>query len=138
MPDDDNAHESEQPVSSELYSRLRQDQRRKLPEVYRKYIHVEARVGDAWLVVDLLDFSRRGLQIKSSVPIDVESIVPCSATISLSLSRSVDFSMLIKYCNFREHAYFIGGEITSVENEVWFSIFEEVHDFIVSRTGDVY
>lgn len=43
-----------------------------------------------------------------------------------------------KMCEELSGEYIIGSLIKKVEDELWFDLFQEVHDFILSREGELY
>lgn len=119
----------------------REEKRHVVPELYRKYITLKVRedTGD-YVPVKLLDFSPRGIQMKSSYEIPVDSAIECLISAPKSITKEVPFIGEIKYCIQDEFDgdYLIGAEIIETSDRLGFEVFSEVHDFIKERMGEIF
>jgi hypothetical protein len=92
----------------------REEKRHVVPELYRKYITLKVRedTGD-YVPVKLLDFSPRGIRMKSPYEIPVDSAIECLISAPKSITKEVPFIGEIKYCILDEFDgdYLIGAEI---------------------------
>jgi hypothetical protein len=119
----------------------REEKRHVVPELYRKYITLKVRedTGD-YVPVKLLDFSPRGIRMKSPYEIPVDSAIECLISAPKSITKEVPFIGEIKYCILDEFDgdYLIGAEIIETSDRLGFEIFSEVHDFIKERMGEIF
>jgi hypothetical protein len=119
----------------------REEKRHVVPEIYRKYITLKVRedTGD-YVPVKLLDFSPRGIRMKSPYKIPVDSAIECLISAPKSITKEVPFIGEIKYCILDEFDgdYLIGAEIIETSDRLGFEIFSEVHDFIKERMGVMF
>ena len=119
----------------------REEKRQVVPAIYRKYITLKVRgASGEFMPVKLLDFSPKGIQMKSSFEIPVDSAIECLISAPKSITKEIPFIGEIKYCiqdEFDED-YLIGAEITETTDRLGFEIFSEVHDFIKERMGEIF
>ena len=119
----------------------REEKRHVVPELYRKYITLKVREDTGeYVPVKLLDFSPRGIRMKSSYEIPVDSAIECLISAPKSITKEVPFIGEIKYCIQDEFDgdYLIGAEIIETSDRLGFEIFSEVHDFIKERMGEIF
>jgi hypothetical protein len=119
----------------------REEERRIVPEIYRKYITLKVRGASGEFVpVKLLDFSPKGIRMKSSYEIPVDSAIKCLISAPKSITKEIPFVGEIKYCIQDEFDgdYLIGAEIIETSDRLGFEIFSEVHDFIKERMGVIF
>ncbi len=119
----------------------REEERHAVPEIYRKYISLKIRgTSGEFVPVKLLDFSPRGIRIKSSYEIPVDSAIECLISAPKSLTKEVPFIGEIKYCiqDDFEGDYLMGAEIIETSDRLGFEIFSEVHNFIKERMGEIF
>ena len=119
----------------------REEERHAVPEIYRKYIALKVRrASGEFITVKLLDFSPKGIRIKSPYEIPVDSEIECLIPAPKSLTKEVPFIGQIKYCIVDEFDgdYLMGAEITETSDRLGFEIFSEVHDFIKERMGEIF
>ena len=119
----------------------REEKRHIVPEIYRKYIALKVREASGEFVrVKLLDFSPKGIRIKSSYEIPIDSTIECLISAPKSITKEIPFVGQIKYCIQDEFDgdYLIGAEIIETTDRLGFEIFSEVHDFIKERMGDIF
>jgi hypothetical protein len=119
----------------------REEKRHVVPEIYRKYITLKVRQATGEFVpLKLLDFSPKGIRVKSSHEIPVDSAIECLISAPRSLTKEIPFIGKIKYCIQDEFDgdYLIGAEIIETSDRLGFEIFSEVHDFIKERMGEIF
>ena len=119
----------------------REEKRYLVPDIYRKYITLRVReVSGEFGPVKLLDFSPRGIRMKSPGEIPVDSVIECLIGAPKSITKEVPFVGVVRYCNEDESEgdYLIGAEIVETSDRLGFEIFSEVHDFIKERMGDIF
>src|SRR4030042_3616871 len=119
----------------------REEKRHVVPELYRKYITLKVREDTGeYVPVKLLDFSPRGIRIKSPYEIPVDSAIECLISAPKSITKEVPFIGEIKYCILDEFDgdYLIGAEIIETSDRLGFEVFSEVHDFIKERMGEIF
>ncbi len=119
----------------------REEKRHIVPELYRKYITLKVREDTGeYVPVKLLDFSPKGIRMKSSYEIPVDSAIECLISAPKSITKEVPFIGEIKYCVQDEFDgdYLIGAEIIETSDRLGFEIFSEVHDFIKERMGEIF
>jgi hypothetical protein len=119
----------------------RRVERHVVPEIYRKYILLKVRKASGEFVpMELLDFSPKGIRVKSSYGISVDSAVECLISAPKSLTMEIPFVGKIKYCiqDELEGDYLMGVEIIETSDRLGFEIFSEVHDFIKERMGEIF
>ncbi len=119
----------------------REEQRHVVPEIYRKYITLKVRGASGKFVpVKLLDFSPKGIRMKGSYEIPVDSAIECLISAPKSITKEIPFVGEIKYCIQDEIGgdYLIGAEIIETSDRLGFEIFAEVHDFIKERMGEIF
>jgi|APFre7841882630_1041343.scaffolds.fasta_scaffold152239_1 hypothetical protein len=119
----------------------REEERHVVPEIYRKYITLKVRrASGEFMPVKLLDFSPKGIRIKSPYGISVHSAIECLISAPKSITKEVPFIGEIKYCILDEFNgdYLMGAEIIETSDRSGFEIFSEVHDFIKERMGDIF
>jgi hypothetical protein len=119
----------------------REEKRHVVPELYRKYITLKVREDTGeYMPVKLLDFSPRGIRMKSPYEIPVDSAIECLISAPKSITKEVPFIGEIKYCILDEFDgdYLIGAEIIETSDRLGFEIFSEVHDFIKERMGVMF
>jgi len=112
-----------------------------VPEIYRKYILLKVRKASGEFVpMELLDFSPKGIRMKSSYGISVDSAVECLISAPKSITKEIPFVGKIKYCiqDELEGDYLMGAEIIETSDRPGFEIFSEVHGFIKERMGDIF
>jgi len=119
----------------------RKEVRHPIPEIYRHYIIFKIKSStDNFTQAALLDFSRHGIKLKSPVYIENDSILKCLISVPASLTKEVEFKTKVRYC-IKDDAtsdFVIGAEIIEILDELWFNVFEKVHDFIRDRMGKVF
>ena len=119
----------------------RKAERSVVPEIYRKYITLKVRKASGdFAPMELLDFSPKGIRMKSSHEISVNSAIECLISAPKSITKEVPFIGKIKYCiqNELEGDYLMGAEIIETSDRLGFEIFSEVHDFIKERMGEIF
>jgi len=119
----------------------REEKRQVVPEIYRKYITLKVRgTSGEFDPVKLLDFSPRGIRMKSSNEIPVDSLIECLISAPQSITKEIPFIGKIKYCiqDALEGDYLMGAEIIGTSDRLGFEIFSEVHDFIKERMGEIF
>ncbi len=119
----------------------REAERHVVPEIYRKYILLKVRKASGEFVpMELLDFSPKGIRMKSSYGISVDSDVECLISAPESITKEIPFVGKIKYCiqDELEGDYLMGAEIIETSDRPGFEIFSEVHDFIKERMGEIF
>ncbi len=79
------------------------------------------------------NFSRSGILFESSEQFSQGEHTECVIAISLLLSRAISFGIEVRYCYAARGSYITGASIHKISDETWFDVFEEVHDFIVTR-----
>ena len=119
----------------------REEKRVVVPEIYRKYITLKVMEASGEFVpVKLLDFSPKGIRMKHSCGIPVDSTIECLISAPKSITKEIPFIGEIKYCiqDELEGDYLIGAEIIETGDRLGFEIFSEVHDFIKERMGVIF
>ena len=119
----------------------RKAERYVVPEIYRKYINLKVRKASGEFVpMELLDFSPKGIRIKSPSGLSVDSAIECLISAPKSLTKEIPFIGKIKYCiqDEPEGDYLMGAEIIETSDRPGFEIFSEVHDFIKERMGEIF
>jgi hypothetical protein len=119
----------------------REEKRHVVPEIYRKYIIFKVRIASGEFVpVKLLDFSPKGIRIKSPYEMPVHSAIECLISAPKSITKEVPFIGEIKYCIQDEFDgdYLMGAEIIETSDRLGFEIFSEVHNFIKERMGEIF
>jgi hypothetical protein len=119
----------------------RKGERYVVPEIYRKYITLKVRKASGEFVpMELLDFSPKGIRMKSPYEISVDSVIECLVSAPKSITKEVPFIGKIKYCiqDELEGDYLMGAEIIETSDRPGFEIFSEVHDFIKERMGEIF
>jgi hypothetical protein len=119
----------------------RKAERSVVPEIYRKYITLKIRKASGdFAPMELLDFSPKGIRMKSSHGISVNSAIECLISAPKSITKEVPFIGKIKYCiqDELEGNYVMGAEIIETSDRSGFEIFSEVHDFIKERMGEIF
>lgn len=119
----------------------REEKRHVVPEIYRKYITLKVKgASGAFGFVKLLDFSPKGIRMKSPEEMPVHSVIECLIAAPQSITKEIPFIGVVKYCNQDEpeRDYLIGAEIIETSDRLGFEIFSEVHDFIKERMGDIF
>jgi hypothetical protein len=119
----------------------RERERHVVPEIYRKYILLRVRnASDEFEPVELLDFSPKGIRMKSSYEISIDSAVECLISAPKSITKEIPFVGKIKYCIHDEldGDYLMGAEIVETGDRPGFEIFSEVHNFIKERMGEIF
>ena len=119
----------------------RKGERQVVPEIYRKYITLKIRKGSGEFVhVELLDFSPKGIRIRSPHGLSVDLTIECLISAPKSITKEVPFIGQIKYCTVDEFDgdYLMGAEIIETSDRLGFEIFSEVHDFIKERMGEIF
>lgn len=111
----------------------RKEQRHSLPDIYHKYVDLKVRVGKEFVPVTLLDFSRNGIRTKGYLDLAEGSLEEFIISAPRSITKEVGFKARVRYCFSDNNAYVMGAEIEEVDDEVWFRIFEKVHDFILKK-----
>ena len=119
----------------------RDGERYAVPEIYRKYITLKVRGPSGEFVpMQLLDFSPKGIRMKSPHGIPVHSAIECLVSAPKSITKEIPFIGEIKYCipDELEENYVMGAEIIETSDRLGFEIFSEVHDFIKERMGVIF
>lgn len=118
----------------------RKETRYPVPEIYRQYIIFKIKKNGAFIQVALLDFSRHGIRLKSPSPIENDSVVGCLISVPASLKKEVEFKVKVRRCVADDTSsdFIIGAEIEEIPDKLWFHVFEKVHDFILTRMGNVF
>jgi hypothetical protein len=119
----------------------REEERYVVPEMYRKYIALKVRdASGEFIPMKLLDFSPKGIRMKSSYEIPVDLAIECLIAAPKSITKEIPFIGVIKYCIQEEPEgdYLIGAEIVETSDRPGFEIFSEVHDFIKERMGEIF
>jgi hypothetical protein len=119
----------------------RKEERRVVPEIYRKYVTFKVRKGSGEFVpMELFDFSPNGIRIKSPYGLSVDSAVECIIAVPKSLTKEILFIGKVKYCiqDEPEGDYLIGAEVVETDNQIGFEVFSRVHNFIKERIGDIF
>jgi hypothetical protein len=116
-------------------------EREVVPEIYRKYIFLKVRKSSGEFgPMELLDFSPKGIRIKSSYGIPMDSTIECLISAPKSITKEIPFVAKIKYCiqNEVDGDYLMGAEIVETSDRPGFEIFSEVHNFIKERMGEIF
>ena len=119
----------------------RRGERHVVPEIYRKYIHLKVKNASGEFVpMELLDFSPKGIRMKSSYGLSIDSAIECLISAPKSITKEIPFIGKIKYCipDELEGAYVMGAEIVETSDRPGFEIISEVHNFIRERMGDIF
>jgi hypothetical protein len=119
----------------------REEERHVVPEIYRKYILLKVRKASGEFgPMELLDFSPKGIRMKSSYEISVDSAIECLISAPKSITKEIPFVGKIKYClqDELEGDYLMGAEIIETSDRPGFEIFSEVHNFIKERMGEIF
>jgi hypothetical protein len=119
----------------------RERERHVVPEIYRKYILLKVRKASGEFVpVELLDFSPKGIRMRSSYGISVDSAIECLISAPKSITKEIPFVGKIKYClqDELEGDFLMGAEIIETSDRPGFEIFSEVHNFIKERMGEIF
>ena len=119
----------------------REEKRHVVPEIYRRYITLKVRgASGEFGLVKLLDFSPKGIRMKSSEEIPVHSVIECLIAAPQSITKEIPFIGIVKYCiqDESDEDYLIGAEIIETSDRLGFEIFSEVHDFIKEKMGDIF
>ena len=119
----------------------RKEERNVVPKLYQKYITLKVwKALGEFVPMELLDFSPKGIRIKSSYGLSVDSAIECLISAPKSLTKEVPFIGKIKYCiqDESEGDYLMGAEIIETSDRSGLKIFLEVHDFIKERMGDIF
>jgi len=119
----------------------REEKRHVVPEIYRKYIALRVRgVSGEFAPVKLLDFSPKGIRMKSSYELPIDSTIECLISAPKSITKEIPFIGEIKYCiqDEVEGDFLMGAEIIETSDRLGFEVFSEVHDFIKERMGDIF
>jgi hypothetical protein len=70
----------------------RKGERHIVPEIYRKYIILKVRKGSGEFVpMELLDFSPRGIRIRSSYGLLLDSAIECLISAPRSITKEIPF-----------------------------------------------
>ena len=112
-----------------------------VPEIFRKYILLKVKKASGEFVpMELLDFSPKGIRVKSPYGISVDSAVECLISAPKSITKEIPFVGKIKYCiqDELEGDYLMGAEIIETSDRPGFEILSEVHDFIKERMGEIF
>jgi len=112
----------------------RKEQRYPVPAIYQKYITIEAYGND----ICLIDFSRSGLGFVSLKELKVGTCIDCVLSAPRSLSQKVRLTVEVRFCKEISDEYVIGSLIKKVEDELWFDLFQEVHDYILKHGDEFY
>ena len=91
-------------------------------------LHVKT--DNQFLPAALANFSRNGILFESSAPFVAGGSADCIITLSLLMVRVISFRINVKYCFKHQSSYIIGASIHAIGDEIWFDLFEEIHDFI--------
>ncbi|MDP2167247.1 MAG: HAD-IA family hydrolase [Thermodesulfovibrionales bacterium] len=121
------------PLLPRVQAERRKEKRHTVPDICQTYIEFRIKISDDFIRAGLLDFSRRGIRIKSPVPVDAGSLKECTISIPKSLTKGAAFKARVKHCLRQEEGFIVGAEIEEVEDEVWFRIVGKVHDFIYEK-----
>ncbi len=119
----------------------RERERHVVPEIYRKYIFLKVRKASGeFSPMELLDFSPKGVRMKSPYGIPVDSAIECLVSAPKSITKEVPFVGKIKYCiqDEPDGDYLMGAEIIETTDRPGFEIFSEVHNFIKERMGEIF
>ena len=119
----------------------REEERHVVPEIYRKYILLKVRnASGEFEPVELLDFSPKGIRMKSSYELSIDSAIECLISAPKSITKEIPFVGKIKYCiqDELDGGYVMGAEIVETSDRPGFEIFSEVHNFIKERMGDIF
>ncbi len=119
----------------------REEKRHVVPEIYRKYIILKVRgTSGEFGPVKLLDFSPRGIRMKSSDEIPVDSVIECLISAPKSITKEIPFIGVVRYCvqDESEEDYLMGAEIIETSDRLGFEVFSEIHDFIKERMGVIF
>jgi hypothetical protein len=119
----------------------RKGERQVVPEIYRKYIILKVRKGSGeFVLMELLDFSPKGIRIRCPHGLSVDSAIECLISAPKSITKEIPFTGKIKYCIHEELEgdYLMGAEIIETSDRPGFEIFSEVHDFIKERMGEIF
>jgi len=103
-----------------------------------RYIEMKVRTEDEYVPVVIDNLSRHGIQFQSPFPFGCESHAECLISISQSLSKDLEFSILIKHCSRNGEVFICGATVETVTDATWFDIFVEVHNYIVQRKGILF
>ena len=118
----------------------RKETRYTIPEIYQEWLTTKImRNSGEFASVRLIDVSLRGIRIKYDFGLAVDSVIKCSISIPIYLTKEFLFSVKVIYCieDKTDRGYLIGGEITQPDEHLWVKAFLRVHDFIDEslRTG---
>lgn len=111
----------------------RREERYEIPTAHRDYFLLSVMVADDMIPVRLLDFSEHGMRFKSPIPFDIGSVRACLISVPMSLSKEVDFKIVVRYCAEFEGGYNIGAEIKEIGDKVWFRVVKKVHEFMSQK-----
>ena len=112
----------------------RKERRCPVPAIYRKYITMETDGSDVCLV----DFSKSGIGFVTLRELKVGTLIDCVLSAPRSLSQKVKLTVEIRFCREINGEYIIGSLIKKVDDELWFDLFQEVHDYILHHEDEFY
>lgn len=124
-------------TSAEGIVEKRREERYGVPDRFKRYMKLDVRAEGRQVPAVLANFSRSGILFESEVPLDAGSRAECILSLSLLVVRDIAFSIQVKYCLRNDRSYVIGAAIDAIADDSWFSVFEEIHDFIVLRKNAV-
>jgi len=118
----------------------RREARHPVAEIYEERLTLKIRRNSGeFTSARLVDVSLRGIRIKYNHRLAIGSVVECSISIPVYLTKEVLFGVKVIYCieNRTDKSYLIGGEITQTDEQLWVSVFLRVRDFVDQslRTG---
>ncbi len=121
-------------------SERRKETRHLVPELYQKYFTLKIKKDpEGFMPVELLDFSPSGIRIRAPMVLEVDSAIECLAAIPKSLSREIQFYVMVKYLlDDEQGGYVVGAEVIQTADTLGLELFSKVHNFIKERIGEIF
>jgi len=116
----------------------RREERHHVSDIYQKYVDFKVKFGTAYESATLHNFSGHGIMFQVPLPLVKDSRTNCVISIQRSLSKNIEFGIVIKHCKELNGIFLIGAEIEVIADETWFNILLEVRDYILQREDDVF
>ncbi len=111
----------------------RREKRYDVPDAWRQDIKLRVKSDNEFVPAILANFSRNGILFECPVSFSKGMQTECLLSISLRLPREISFSIEVRYCYTDNGSHITGASIVSISDEVWFDVFVEAHDLIVSK-----
>lgn len=122
----------------ENHEAKRKEKRYPVPAVYQSYITLKIRLEEAEERAFMLDFSQNGIGFVSGRPFHKGKVIDCVLSAPRSLSRNVVLNLEVMNCEEINGEFVVGTMLKKVDDELWFELFKETHDYILNRAGEVY